>query len=188
MKKTVLTILALVAMLPTFADEGMWLPSLISERIGDMRKKGFRLTADDIYSINKASMKDAVVLFDGGCTGELISDEGLLLTNHHCGYSAIQAHSSVEHDYLTYGFWARNRAEELPNENLNVKFLVRMEDVTDRIKAGESEKEIVAAAEAEGVGYKASVESMYYGNQMFLFVYEQFDDVRLVGAPPSSMC
>ncbi len=187
MKKTVLTILALVAMLPTFADEGMWLPSLISERIGDMRKKGFRLTADDIYSINKASMKDAVVLFGGGCTGELISDEGLLLTNHHCGYSAIQAHSSVEHDYLTYGFWARNRAEELPNENLNVKFLVRMEDVTDRIKAGESEKEIVAAAEAEGVGYKASVESMYYGNQMFLFVYEQFDDVRLVGAPPSSI-
>ncbi len=187
MKKTLLTVLALVALLPAFADEGMWLPSLVSERIGDMRKKGFRLTADDIYSINKASLKDAVVLFGGGCTGELLSDEGLLLTNHHCGYNAIQAHSTVEHDYLTYGFWARSRAEELPNENLNVKFLVRMEDVTDRLAAGESRKDIIAKAEAEGVGYKAAVESMYYGNQHFLFIYEQFDDVRLVGAPPSSI-
>lgn len=184
MKRTLLTLLAALTLLPALADEGMWLPSLISTRIDDMRAKGFRLTAEDIYSINRASMKDAVVLFDGGCTGELISAEGLLLTNHHCGYDAIQAHSSVEHDYLTYGFWARTRAEELPNEKLNVKFLVRMEEITDRLAAGETAAEIIRAAEAEGTGYRASVEQMYYGNQLFLFVYEQFDDVRLVAAPP----
>lgn len=187
MKRTLLTLLAALTLLPALADEGMWLPSLISTRINDMRAKGFRLTAEDIYSINRASMKDAVVLFDGGCTGELISAEGLLLTNHHCGYDAIQAHSSVEHDYLTYGFWARTRAEELPNEKLNVKFLVRMEEITDRLAAGETAEEIIHAAEAEGTGYKAAVEQMYYGNQQFLFVYEQFDDVRLVAAPPSSI-
>ncbi len=187
MKRTLLTLLAALTLLPALADEGMWLPSLISTRIDDMRAKGFRLTAEEIYSINRASMKDAVVLFDGGCTGELISAEGLLLTNHHCGYDAIQAHSSVEHDYLTYGFWARTRAEELPNEKLNVKFLVRMEEITDRLAAGETAEEIICAAEAEGTGYKAAVEQMYYGNQQFLFVYEQFDDVRLVAAPPSSI-
>ena len=165
----------------------MWLPCLISQRIGDMRAKGFRLTAEDIYSINKASMKDAVVLFGGGCTGELVSPEGLLLTNHHCGYGAIQRHSTVENDYLTHGFWARTRSEELPNEGLNVKFLVRMEEVTGRIAAGATAEELIRAAEAEGKGYKAAVEQMYYGNQQFLFVYEQFDDVRLVAAPPSSI-
>ena len=183
MKRTLLTLLAALALLPALADEGMWLPSLISERIDDMRAKGFRLTAEDIYSINKASMKDAVVLFNGGCTGELISPEGLLLTNHHCGYDAIQKHSTVEHDYLTNGFWAMSRAEELPNEKLWVRFLVRMEEVTDRIAAGETAAQIVEKAKAEGTGYKASVEQMYYGNQQFLFVYEQFDDVRLVGTP-----
>ncbi len=188
MKKiTLLTLLALLALLPAAADEGMWLPSLIAERIDDMRSKGFRLTAEDIYSINQASMKDAVVLFDGGCTGELVSPEGLLLTNHHCGYDAIQRHSTVEHDYLTDGFWARSRAEELPNKDLNVRFLVRMEEVTDRIAAGESPRDIIAEACAGEPGYKATVEQMYYGNQQFLFVYEQFDDVRLVAAPPSSI-
>ena len=187
MKRTLLTLFAALAVLPALADEGMWLPSLISERIDDMRSKGFRLTAEDIYSINQASMKDAVVLFDGGCTGELVSPEGLLLTNHPCGYDAIQRHSTVEHDYLTHGFWAMSRAEELPNEGLNVRFLVRMEEVTDRLKAGETAEEIVRRAEAEGKGFRASVEQMYYGNQQFLFVYRQFDDVRLVAAPPSSI-
>ncbi len=187
MKRTLLTLFSLLLLGPAVADEGMWLPCLISQRIGDMRAKGFRLTAEDIYSINKASMKDAVVLFDGGCTGELVSPEGLLLTNHHCGYDAIQSHSSVENDYLTHGFWARSRAEELPNKRLNVKFLVRMEEVTDRMAAGETAEEIVRKAETEGKGYKAAVEQMYYGNQQFLFLYEQFDDVRLVAAPPSSI-
>ena len=181
MKRTLLTLFCTLLALAASADEGMWLPSLISQRIDDMRAKGFRLTAEDIYSINKASMKDAVVLFNGGCTGELISSEGMLLTNHHCGYDAIQAHSSVEHDYLTNGFWAMSRREELPNKELNVRFLVRMEEVTDRIAAGETKAEIIRRAEAESKGYKASVEQMYYGNQQFLFIYEQFDDVRLVG-------
>ena len=124
MIRTLLTLLTALFILPALADEGMWLPSLISSRIDDMRAKGFRLTAEDIYSVNQASMKDAVVLFNGGCTGELISPEGLLLTNHHCGYGAIQRHSTVEHDYLTDGFWAMSRAEELPNEKLWVRFLV----------------------------------------------------------------
>ena len=187
MKRTLLTLLTALFMLPALADEGMWLPSLISSRIDDMRSKGFRLTAEDIYSVNQASMKDAVVLFNGGCTGELISPEGLLLTNHHCGYDAIQRHSTVEHDYLTHGFWALSRNEELPNEKLWVRFLVRMEEVTDRIAAGETADEIIKKAEAEAPSYKAAVEQMYYGNQQFLFVYEQFDDVRLVAAPPSSI-
>lgn len=114
----------------------MWLPALIGTRIKDMRSKGFRLSAEDIYSVNKASLKDAVVLFNGGCTGELVSGEGLLLTNHHCGYGAIQSHSSVRHDYLTDGFWAMNRSEELPNPGLYVSFLVRMEDVTAQVLDG----------------------------------------------------
>ena len=186
MKRILLPILAILLWFPALADEGMWLPGLIASRIDDMRAKGFHLSAEAIYSINQASMKDAVVLFDGGCTGELVSSEGLLLTNHHCGYDAIQRHSSLEHDYLTDGFWARTREEELPNENLNVRFLVRMEEITDRLAAGETAEAIIAEATADG-RYKASVEQMYYGNQQFLFVYEQFDDVRLVGTPPSSI-
>ena len=195
---------SLLAFFPSVssADEGMWLPALISQRIDDMQAKGFKLDAEDIYSINQASLKDAVVLFNGGCTGELVSDKGLLLTNHHCGYGAIQRHSSVEHDYLKDGFWAMSLEEELPNEGLWVAFLVRMEDVTGRILEGydvsmsESQRDslieangarIKEAAVAEGPSYEASVESMYYGNQYFLFVYQKFDDVRLVGAPPSSI-
>lgn len=184
------------------ADEGMWLPALISQRIEDMQAKGFRLTAEDIYSINRASLKDAVVLFGRGCTGELISDEGLLLTNHHCGYSQIQKHSSVEHDYLRDGFWAMNRDEELPNEGLTVSFLERMEDVTDAVLQGYSPEmtetqrdsvvkansgKLVEKATAEGNGLRATVEALYYGNQYFLFLYREYSDVRLVGAPPSSV-
>ena len=184
------------------ADEGMWLPALISQRIGDMQAKGFKLSAEDIYSVNQASLKDAVVLFGGGCTGEIVSDEGLLLTNHHCGYSFIQRHSSVEHDYLKDGFWAMDRSQELPNRGLTVSFLQRMEDVTEAALKGYSpsmtEKQrdsvirvnsgdIVRAAMEEGKGLRASVEALYYGNQYFLFVYKIYRDVRLVGAPPSSI-
>ena len=190
------------AFLTVKADEGMWLPSLISQRIGDMQSKGFRLSAEDIYSINQASLKDAVVLFGGGCTGELISSEGLLLTNHHCGYAQIQKHSSVEHDYLKDGFWAMDRSEELPNPGLEVWFLDRMEDVTgavlDGYEPGMTEQQrdsvvrtnseaIAGKAEKDGTGLRADVESLYYGNQYFLFVYRVFKDVRLVGAPPSSI-
>ena len=197
-----MTAMLAIAGMTAKADEGMWLPSLISQRIVDMQEKGFRLDAEDLYSINQASLKDAVVLFGRGCTGELISPEGLLLTNHHCGYSQIQQHSSVEHDYLKDGFWAMSREEELPNKGLSVSFLERMEDVTAQVlegyQAGMSEEErveivkknsqaIIDEAVKEGKGLRATVEALYYGNQYFLFLYRQYEDVRLVGAPPSSI-
>ena len=188
MKRTLLLLVLLCA--TTFsavADKGMWLPSLISSRIKDMKSKGFKLSAEDIYSINEASLKDAVVLFDGGCTGEIVSEKGLLITNHHCGYDAIQSLSTVEHDYLTNGYWAKSHDEELPCPGLKVHILVRMDEVTDRLAAGESREEIIAKAEAEGVGFRAKVESMYYGNQAYLFIYREFNDVRLVGAPPTTI-
>ena len=188
MKKTLLLVALLFATsFSAFADKGMWLPSLISSRIKDMKAKGFKLSADDIYAVNQASLKDAVVLFDGGCTGEIVSEKGLLLTNHHCGYDAIQALSTVEHDYLTNGFWAKSNAEELPCPGLKVHILVRMEEVTNRLAAGETKQEIIAKAEAEGVGYRAKVEPMYYGNIAYLFIYREFNDVRLVGTPPTAI-
>lgn len=202
--RKVFTIIAL-AVFTVFqakADEGMWLPSLISQRIVDMQEKGFRLDAEDIYSINQASLKDAVVLFGRGCTGELISPEGLLLTNHHCGYGQIQQHSSVEHDYLRDGFWAMSREEELPNKGLTVSFLERMDDVTEIILKGYDSKmteaeradlikanseELINEVTKEGNGLRATVEALYYGNQYFLFLYREYSDIRLVGAPPSSI-
>ncbi len=204
MKKTILlAVLLTVSLFPLKADEGMWLPALISQRIADMQAKGLKLSAEDIYSVNQASLKDAVVLFGSGCTGELVSDQGLLFTNHHCGYSYIQKHSSVEHDYLKDGFWALNRGEELPNPGLTVRFLERMEDVTaqvlkgykpgkmdelDRIKIVKKNSEkLKEQAVKDGKGLKASVEALYYGNQYFLFVFREYTDVRLVGAPPSSV-
>ena len=203
MKRFITFLLATtVAALTSKADEGMWLPSLISQRISDMQDKGFRLSTEDIYSINQASLKDAVVLFGRGCTGELISPEGLLLTNHHCGYSQIQKHSSVEHDYLKDGFWAMSRSEELPNEGLSVSFLDRMEDVTEMIlkdctdemteeeriaSVRKASEEIIKKVTDEKKGLRATVEALYYGNQYFLFVYREYKDIRLVGAPPSSI-
>lgn len=186
-KKLLLCAIACLTMTSAIADEGMWLPNLIKERIKEMRKMGFKLKADDIYSDSKASLKDAVVQFGGGCTGEFVSPEGLLLTNHHCGYASIQKLSSVEHDYLTDGYWAKSREEELPVPGLTVSLLVKMEDVTGRIAAGERKEDIIAEATSQGKGYRASVESMYYGNQHYLFVYCTYRDVRLVGAPPSSI-
>ena len=185
-KRLFICAIACLSMTSAIADEGMWLPNLINERIKDMRKKGFKLKVDDIYSEDKASLKDAVVQFGGGCTGEFVSPEGLLFTNHHCGYSSIQKLSSVEHDYLTYGYWAKSREEELPVPGLTVTQLIKMEDVTARLEAGEKKEDIIAEAE-KGKGCRASIESMYYGNQFYLFVYRTFRDVRLVGAPPSSI-
>lgn len=202
MKRFVISLaIILISIGNLFADEGMWLPVLIKDRMADLQKNGFRLTAEDLYSINQASLKDAIVHFGGGCTGELISAEGLLITNHHCGFGQIQSHSSVENDYLRDGFWAMSRDEELPNKGLSVRFLVRMEDVTQQIlnfptnnlseeerakKVAENSQSIAKKA-VENTHYQAKVESMYYGNQYFLFVYETFTDVRLVGAPPSSI-
>jgi hypothetical protein len=186
---------------PALGKEGMWIPTLLNKyNIEEMKQMGFRLTADDIYSVNHESMKDAVVLFGTGCTGELISDQGLLITNHHCGFDAIQNHSTTDHDYLTDGFWAKTRQEELPNPKLSVRFLTRMDDVTGKILSGTSNqpkdsvtaiitrntKKIIAGASEKGL-YEASVQPLFYGNQYFLYVYQVFEDVRLVGAPPSSI-
>lgn len=185
-KRLLLGVVACLTLSTAVADEGMWLPSFIKQRIKHMRSMGFRLNASDIYSTEKASLKDAVMQFGGGCTGEFVSDKGLLLTNHHCGYASIQKLSSVEHDYLTYGYWAKSMDEELPVPGLTITLLVKMEDVTERLAAGESEEDIIAA-ESNGAGYRAEIEPMYYGNQHYLFVYQTFRDVRLVGAPPSSI-
>ena len=185
-----------------FAREGMWVPALMKKyNIEEMQRMGFRLSADDVYSTERPSMKDAVVIFGGGCTGELISGEGLLITNHHCGYSQIQRHSTLEHDYLTYGFWAKERKEELPCAGLNVSFLEYMEDVTekvlkgsDTIAAGEAREQFISRriraieTEASGSGkFRAQVRPLFYGNLYYLHVYKVYTDVRLVGAPPSAI-
>lgn len=184
------------------ADEGMWLLPLIEKlNMGKMTELGLKLSAEDIYSLNKASVKDAIVIFGGGCTGEIVSSQGLILTNHHCGYSSIQTHSTVEHDYLREGFWAMSKEEELPNPNLAVTFLIRIEDVSSQIlsnvKQGMSETERISAINearqaiekkaGEGNNYRAQVGSFYGGNYFYLLVYERYSDVRLVGAPPSSI-
>ena len=202
MKKLLVVIIACLAGISARADEGMWLPSLIHERIADMQAKGFKLSAEDIYSINQASLKDAVMMFGRGCSAELLSGEGLILTNYHCGYAQIQKHSSVEHDYLKDGFWAIKREEELPNPGLSVSFLERMEDVTSIVLRGytpdmteeqrielirHNSTNLIDIATSAGKGLRATVEALYYGNQYFLFVYREFKDVRFVGAPPTSI-
>lgn len=184
------------------AKEGMWIPSLIGEmNIGEMQAMGFALTAEDIYSVNKSSLKDAIVHFGGGCTAEVISNQGLILTNHHCGYGQIQSHSSVDHDYLTDGFWAMNKSEELACPGLTATFIIRIEDITSKVLAGldtisnaEMRKKQLEAniAEAEkkaveGTHYEAYTRPFYYGNQYYLFVTETFKDIRMVGAPPSAI-
>lgn len=184
------------------ADEGMWLLPLLEKlNIGRMTELGFKLTAEDIYSINQPSIKDAVVIFGGGCTAEIVSSKGLLMTNHHCGYGQIQAHSSIEHDYLKDGFWAMSMEDELPNPRLSVTFLISIEDVTGKVLAnvreGMSEAERASAISAviqkltaeavKGTHYRAAVSSFYGGNDFYLTVTEIYNDVRLVGAPPSSI-
>ncbi len=202
--------LSILMLLPSSvkADEGMWLLSLLGKNYSDMQQKGFKLTADDIYNINQSCIKDAIVgLGNAGspfwhfCTAEIVSDKGLLTTNHHCGYGQIQEHSTVEHDYLRDGFWAYTMEEELPNPGLTASILVRVEDVTKEVLAAlnddmteverdsainEISKKISDKAK-EGTNYEATVKSMFNGNQFFLFVHNIYKDVRLVGAPPSSM-
>ena len=195
-------ILCIVMMLFAFgarADEGMWLPySINGQNLADMQRLGCKLTAEQIFSFNQPSLKDAIVQFGGGCTGELISPEGLLLTNHHCGLGQVQAHSSVEHDYLQDGFWARSKAEELPNEGLTVSFLAYIEDVTTAILKGVTNdmSEADRAAKISENGKKLTLERkgkrdveveivpFYHGNQYILFEYDVYRDVRLVACPP----
>ena len=191
------------------ADEGMWIPMLLKKyNIEDMQKQGFKLTAEDIYNINQASLKDAVIglgregqPFSHFCTGELISNEGLIVTNHHCAFSMIQSHSSLEHNYLRDGFWAKNKKEELANPGITASILVRMEDVTPQIqevlKSNLSEKEknlklnkvvqgLIENAE-KGTNLKANIKPYFNGNQYFMSIFKIYKDVRLVGAPPSAI-
>ena len=201
MKKIIAIIAALTLLLPAAnADEGMWLLPLIEKmNRKDLKEAGCKLSPKEIYSINRSSLKDAIVQFGGGCTGEVISKEGLLVTNHHCGYSAIQKLSSVEHDYLQNGYWAMQRSEELPCKGLSVTFLQYMEDVTDAVlemekMAGDDRegirnalKGISDAAEREMPHCHAEVVSFYNENVYYLIVYKTYNDIRFVGAPPSSI-
>ncbi len=204
MRKSLLIFLSLFFFINLHADEGMWLPMLLDKKYSDMVRKGLKMTPDMIYSVNHSSLKDAIVQFGGGCTGEMISKEGLLLTNHHCGYASIASVSSVDHNYLKNGFWSKDKSEEMPIPGLMAKFMVRMEDVTEKVMralpkgqraAGDSEydeafatvsKEIVEAA-TKNTNYTAEVKPLYNGNQYFLWVYEIFTDIRFVAAPPESL-
>jgi hypothetical protein len=198
-----LLVFVFVLNLSSKADEGMWLPSLVGKlNIQKMNSLGCKLTAEQIYSINQSSLKDAVVALDrGSCTAEMISADGLLLTNHHCGFGEIQEHSSVEHDYLQDGFWAMKREDELSNPMKTVTFLIRMEDVTDRVLKNVTDsmdektrfakvREVGSLIEKEAKGetsYETRVRSLFESNKYYLFVTETFKDVRLVGAPPQSI-
>lgn len=202
MRKLILGLVLSLFIMPVHADEGMWFLMHI-ERLNhrDMQKMGLQLTAEEIYSINNASLKDAIVQFGGGCTAEIVSSNGLVLTNHHCGYGAIAELSTAERDYLTNGFWAGSHSEELKPKNLSVRFFVRMDDVSQRILSklndsmSEGEREAAVNREIakieqennEGGKYTVSVKSFYSGNEYYYFVYQDFPDVRLVGTPPESI-
>ena len=203
MKKLFLLLAAACVTFSAVADEGMWmLPYLQKMNARDMKARGCKLSAEEIYSMNNSSLKDAIVIFGGGCTGEIVSPEGLLFTNHHCGYGSIQALSSVEHDYLKNGFWAMSRAEEIPAPGLKVRFIRKIVDVTSDvlgavpdIVGGEERSRLVAEHaeavksrfETENPGMEISVKPFFGGNQFFAFVIEVFSDVRLVGTPPTSI-
>lgn len=207
-RKCLLAAVAALTVCTARADEGMWLLQLIKQQnsIDMMKKQGLKLEADDLYNPNGVSLKDAVGIFGGGCTGEIISPEGLILTNHHCGYGAIQQHSSVEHDYLTDGFWAKNRSEELATPGLKFRFVDRIVDITDlvnqKVKAGEVDevnamtrpflsklaKEELEKSDLNGKpGIVAQALPFYAGNKYYLIYYKVYSDVRMVAAPPSSV-
>ena len=202
MKKLLLSFIVLMSFsLQLRADEGMWIPMLLQNNEQEMQEMGMNITVEDIYSINNSSMKDAVVLFGGGCTGEIVSEQGLLLTNHHCGYSWIQYHSTVEHDYLTDGFWAMSFEEELPCPGLTAVMLKSMKDVTEFVLEGvkkdtpnderarivsENIKKVKEEAEAT-TNYQVVIKPFYHGNKYYMIYNEVFKDVRMVGTPPSNI-
>lgn len=203
MKKLFLLPLILIFLnMPGKAEEGMWIPLLLQQlNFSQMQSMGLKLTAEDIYSINKSSLKDAIVQFGGGCTAEIVSPQGLILTNHHCGLGAVQRLSTLEHDYLTNGFWAGSFEEELPAAGLTVTLLIRMEDVTEKVLEGVTSemnqiqrtqiiRQQIEKIEKEavlGTKYEGRVRPFYYGNQYYLFVSETFKDIRLAGAPPTAI-
>ena len=203
MKKVVLIALfaAFILSFSAIAHEGMWLPMLLNRNYEDMKENGLKLKPQDIYDINNSSIKDAIVHFGKGCTGEIISSEGLLLTNHHCGFDQVRSHSTVENDILTNGWWAMDRNEEKPNPGLTASILIRMEDVTEKIldelsdEMTEAERKRktekvgreIALKAMKGTKYNATVKNFFHGNEYYLFVYITYKDVRLVGAPPQSV-
>jgi len=202
MKKIIIAIAFLSFGLKSFADEGMWLPMLLGEQVyADMVKKGLKLTKEQLYSINKPSIKDAVIIFGGFCTGEIVSSEGLIFTNHHCGYEAITAASSIEHNYLHDGFYAKSKQEEIPAQGLYADFLIKIEDVTKEVEdsvKGLNDVDrsmklqyVIAAINArysdESKSILGKVSALFKGNQFLVFVYQRYNDIRLVGAPPESV-
>jgi peptidase S46-like protein len=202
MKKLFVTLVLSVFILHVFADEGMWLPFLLGEQVyNNMVQKGLKLTKEQLYSINKASIKDAVIIFGGGCTGEIVSNEGLIFTNHHCGYGAITAASTLDHNYLQDGFYAKSKQEEIPAQGLYADFLLKIEDVTKEIEdsakglAGDERAAKVQSVTSvinarysdEAKHILGKVSSLFKGNQFLVFVYERYNDIRLVGAPPESV-
>ena len=203
MKKFFITlILAFVLFLRSFADEGMWLPLLLGQQVyNDMVKKGLKLTKDQLYSINKASLKDAIIIFGGGCTGGIVSAEGLIFTNHHCGYDVIAKASNMAHNYLRDGFYSKNKGEEIPAQNLSVQFLLRIDDVTNLVldslkgltgqERAQRQTAILGAINKRMSDASQSIEvrvnSLFKGNQFLAFVYQRYNDIRLVGAPPESV-
>ena len=208
MKRLFLLVATVLLTLPLKADEGMWiLPLLKEQKFDEMKSLGLKLQDYDIYSPDKASLKDAVVIFGGGCTGEIVSPDGLLLTNHHCGYGAIQSHSTVDHDYLTDGFWATTRDQELPNPGLTVTFIDKIDDVTDYVKAELAkdkdpnsmnylspsflnklaEKKVGKKFLQNNPGTEVEIKPFFGGNQYYMFTKKIYSDVRLVGTPPSSI-
>ncbi len=203
MKKiSLLTFILILSRMIAVAEEGMWIPMLLEQlNVKRMQDLGLKLSAEDIYSVNKSSLKDAIVQFGGGCTAEIVSPQGLILTNHHCGLGAIQRLSSLENDYLTNGFWAGSYAEELPAKGISVTLLVRMEDVTSSVLEGveltmnqlqrsqiiKQNIDKLEKAATEGTRYEARIRPFYYGNEYYMSVNEVFKDVRLVGAPPSTI-
>ena len=202
MKKVLITAaLSFFLVLRTFADEGMWLPMLLGQQVyNDMVKKGLKLTKEQLYSLNKASLKDAIIIFGGGCTGEIVSAEGLIFTNHHCGYDAIASASTVDNNYLENGFYAKNKAEEIPT-TLTVQFLLRMEDVTKEVMdslqgltgADRQKKQASVLASINkrmsdaNENIETRISPLFKGNQFVAFVYQRYTDVRLVGTPPESV-
>lgn len=191
MKKIVTVLTIIYSITIAQAKEGIWIPMLLNNNIAEMQAMGCELSAEDIYSVNHSSLKDAIVSFGGFCTGEFISSSGLVLTNHHCGYRQIQKQSSLEHNYLKEGFWANNTSEELMNPGLFVKQLVYMEDVTNAVLGAEDEEAAISAMieakTSENPDFDYEVVPFFYGNQFFLLATKKYSDVRLVGAPPSSI-
>ena len=186
----------------SFADEGMWLPLLLGQQVyNDMVKKGLKLTKEQLYSVNKASLKDAIIIFGGGCTGEIVSSQGLIFTNHHCGYDVIASASTVDHNYLTDGFYAKTREEEIPAEGLSVQFLLRIDEVTKEVMDSlegltgmdrmQRQQRVISNINGRlsdtAQGIEARVSSLFKGNQFLVFTYQRYRDIRLVGAPPESI-